>query len=242
MADPSLSEQVIRTDRACPRCGYNVRGLSYTARCPECGTPAIAALTGASLPQLDLPWIEKLRWASVCALGSTMMITVGSFLGCVGTRLVGDGIPIQAAILISAALWLLSSWFATAAYPGCQARSFERARLAARTAQRILRQVIVAAVVVCLLWFAAALLGLVGWLPGAVFIVALLVVAFATFRAIFLPASLHARLRKARRRIELIQSGNVDESSPEFEEFREFDPSSVPADESPLRTPDSERT
>lgn len=172
MTARNLGERVIRTDRACPRCGYNVRGLSYGALCPECGTPAIAALTGAVPSELDSVLSAQIRRASVCALSSILMITVG--LGVTA--------------------------------------------------------------------FAAAALGFSSWIPGIVVVFALVIAALALGTIVFLPAIFHVRLNKAQRRFNLIQSGEVDESSAEFDEFREFDPASAPADGSALRTPDSERT
>jgi hypothetical protein len=35
---PAVPPPDIADDRACPNCGYNLRGLAYTSACPECGS------------------------------------------------------------------------------------------------------------------------------------------------------------------------------------------------------------
>ena len=76
---PDVRDEVVETEAFCPGCGYNVRGLSRSAKCPECATPVWTALSEQLLAYADPAWLETLgggtRWLSI-ALG-VMAVSAG---------------------------------------------------------------------------------------------------------------------------------------------------------------------
>lgn len=68
----------IEHDRACPSCGYNVRGLRVGDRCPECATP----ITGASVARSDTLGSASVAYLRQFARGSVLMsVAAGPFFG-----------------------------------------------------------------------------------------------------------------------------------------------------------------
>ena len=87
-APPDVGDDVVETEAFCPGCGYNVRGLSRSARCPECATPVWTALSEQLLAYADPAWLETLgvgtRWLSIAlvvmAVSAGVRWLVGYFL------------------------------------------------------------------------------------------------------------------------------------------------------------------
>ena len=63
---PEIAPQMLSEDRACIRCGYNLRGLVDEGNCPECGRPVSDSLRGDVLEHADPQGLDKLRFG--CAL------------------------------------------------------------------------------------------------------------------------------------------------------------------------------
>lgn len=83
------------TDRQCPQCNYNLRGLSYEGRCPECGTPITrpaSRTTGTMADEAPSHYVRKLQagflLAAAGAIGAIFsfspMITIIATLCWVG--------------------------------------------------------------------------------------------------------------------------------------------------------------
>ncbi|MFZ4572780.1 MAG: hypothetical protein ACOYN0_00190 [Phycisphaerales bacterium] len=69
LSRPNVDASAIIDDRACERCGYNLRGLKVADRCPECATPIRPYLASPS-DTLGGASVEFLR---VFARGSMLM-------------------------------------------------------------------------------------------------------------------------------------------------------------------------
>ena len=68
----------IESDRACPSCGYNVRGLRVGDRCPECATP----ITGAAMARSDTLGSASVAYLGQFARGSMLMgVAAAPFFG-----------------------------------------------------------------------------------------------------------------------------------------------------------------
>ncbi|MCC6427445.1 MAG: hypothetical protein IT435_11560 [Phycisphaerales bacterium] len=61
------AREAFRFDRLCPRCEYNLKGLSAGMNCPECGalivTPAAASAREDNLTAAPRPYLQVLAWA-----------------------------------------------------------------------------------------------------------------------------------------------------------------------------------
>ncbi len=65
----------IRTDLACQRCGYNLRGLNATGLCPECGTPISLSLRKDLLCYAEPEYVKGLaRGCRRILTGVTMLL------------------------------------------------------------------------------------------------------------------------------------------------------------------------
>ncbi len=65
---PPTSTEAIKYDLSCPRCGYNLRGLSPTGMCPECAQAIRFALREKLLRYADPNWIRAIRLGVVCEM------------------------------------------------------------------------------------------------------------------------------------------------------------------------------
>lgn len=96
---------IIDTDRACPKCGYNVRGLSVGKPCPECGRPIYFGLTAKVEHRLaDAPyWFIRLQSVGLWVIfaGAVMLALVAG----AWESLEWDGLT-TAALAIVGVLWV----------------------------------------------------------------------------------------------------------------------------------------
>ncbi|MDX2131006.1 MAG: hypothetical protein SFY69_03005 [Planctomycetota bacterium] len=133
---------VIGEDRACARCGYNLRGLKPGDRCPECGTPIrIRRDAGGGMTEAPLSYLDRLAlWSTVAIIGAG--VCVASLLATIGASL---GNPLLLAALGLAALgagaWGAGVYHVTgprefgAPSPIDPVREWARLRLIARVSQ-----------------------------------------------------------------------------------------------------------
>ncbi len=106
-ANPTTSASAtVDDDRACARCGYNLRGLSPDGRCPECGALVARSLHGNFLRYADADWLEKLRLATRVKLWN---IVLSLFLG-IGVGILVGGLPREIKLLVASAAALVGVW------------------------------------------------------------------------------------------------------------------------------------
>lgn len=102
--DPGrIPGMVIETDRACPKCGYNLRGLAVGQRCPECGRPIFFGLQSRPAHRLaDAPyWHIRLVQAALWGLLLSAFAAGGIYAA---RELLGASLPILMAL--DATLWI----------------------------------------------------------------------------------------------------------------------------------------
>lgn len=72
------AQGMVICDRACRRCGYNLRGLHREGRCPECGRPVGLSFEGDLLRFADPDWVETLaRGSRLVIIGLGINIVSG---------------------------------------------------------------------------------------------------------------------------------------------------------------------
>lgn len=99
-------------DAPCPRCGYNLRGVTAEA-CPECGCPLAIGLSDPAIPRLL--WWFALLCAATIAVGEGINGAMGlrnaafnwGYPGDVGAWLVWITVSGQCAVAIVAAVLLV---------------------------------------------------------------------------------------------------------------------------------------
>ena len=67
-AKKAAEPKVVRDDRTCRTCGYQLIGLPLDGRCPECGTPVAASGDSDRLDHASGEWLDRL------ALGCRLML------------------------------------------------------------------------------------------------------------------------------------------------------------------------
>lgn len=110
----------IEHDRACPSCGYNVRGLRVGDRCPECATP----ITGGAVARSDTLGSAPVEYLHQFARGSMLMgvaaapffglLLLAAFLGRGGGSLLLGATALAAICSIA---WAIGVQLATAPRP-----------------------------------------------------------------------------------------------------------------------------
>ncbi len=101
---------VILSDRTCPVCEYNLKGLSVGMRCPECGQP-IRPLHGAmheNFAHAPIAYLKNLRFG----FGLMFAGFLGSVVLALAYRGVGGWILASGA-LATGVLWWLGVWIVT---------------------------------------------------------------------------------------------------------------------------------
>ncbi len=79
---------VIETDRACPKCGYNVRGITVGQPCPECGRPVFFGLQAspefvlADTPYVYIRIVQAALWGLFLgAFGAGLALALRGIIG-----------------------------------------------------------------------------------------------------------------------------------------------------------------
>lgn len=101
---------VILTDRACPVCEYNLRGLRVGMRCPECGHPvkSISAVLEENFTDAPIGYLKSLRFAFALMLGGFLGTTLSILIVSEFSQLAARG-----AALGCAGAWWLGVYIAT---------------------------------------------------------------------------------------------------------------------------------
>ncbi|MEL6330323.1 MAG: hypothetical protein AAFR38_11735 [Planctomycetota bacterium] len=137
-----MSGMVIQADRACVRCGYNLRGLSIGGVCPECGTPIASKRERSRLGDslTDAPrWYLKLLILGLVLLNlplAGLVLSVAAIFGGPFVFFIG------AIVMIAGALgWPVGAFIVTVKRPRSEstladaALDSEKLRLAIRITQ-----------------------------------------------------------------------------------------------------------
>ena len=96
---------------ACPKCGYDLVGLSLTGVCPECGDPYTAAIVRRVKPWPGWGWaLGRLGWPFVAVVGLDVLSVV--FLGSTHT----EGLLIAVQMVVVPALMLVGAVSTTHAF------------------------------------------------------------------------------------------------------------------------------
>jgi hypothetical protein len=137
---------IVDTDRLCPACGYNLRGLSAQGQCPECGGPVWYALCDHPAQFADPRWLRSLAWGTRCLWAGFLVLLVAilalAFSAAYMYR--PSGGAVRSVLLLAEALLALGLWLITAsnsaqvAEPTLSARRVARSALVACTALTLL--------------------------------------------------------------------------------------------------------
>jgi hypothetical protein len=103
-------------DRACRRCGYNLKGLPGGSVCPECGTPFTAATIQGrfndNLTDAPLEYLRSLRGGLLILAGSVVL----AIAGLISSFFLGFD-AIAGAALLTGVLWVTGVWLTTSSRP-----------------------------------------------------------------------------------------------------------------------------
>lgn len=102
VAEVTSQASLVDSDRSCVKCGYNLRGLAYTAKCPECGTDVQMSLRGILLQFADREYLDKVltghSWVLNAILVSIVLMVVNIFVAVAlkipGTEVAVSGLSI----------------------------------------------------------------------------------------------------------------------------------------------------
>ena len=103
----------IRTDVACRRCGYNLRGLDHTSRCPECGTAIGLSCYGDLLRFADPNWVETLARGARFILWGILCAILAGILSVVLAAVMGPHPSIYIVSLAGSLVGLYGAWLIT---------------------------------------------------------------------------------------------------------------------------------
>ncbi len=118
----TLREFLARDDTPCPRCGYNLRGLS-DARCPECGLPLTIELLNEAWPILPSAWgvaFVPLLLLAIVAAPVAFALCIGGLVLLAQGRYVPGSMVLTGAVvsgsLVALELWWVrrAAWLASA--------------------------------------------------------------------------------------------------------------------------------
>jgi hypothetical protein len=79
----SVKDGMLKGDRPCLQCGYNLKGLEISGRCPECGGEVLRSLQGNLLIYSASAFVSKLVLGSTLVLWGLVLFCIsliGSFL------------------------------------------------------------------------------------------------------------------------------------------------------------------
>lgn len=111
----AVTGDTIAEDKACPGCGYNLRGLPYGGKCPECARPILVSRPGAfDITEVPRSLINRLRWGVRIALVAWVGMML--FLLLAYIDLLYAGAPVILALGVGATL--AAAWLCTPAIPG----------------------------------------------------------------------------------------------------------------------------
>lgn len=101
---------MILTDRMCPVCEYNLRGLRVGMRCPECGHPikSISAVLNENFTDAPIGYLKSLRFAFAMMLGGFLGTTLSVLVVSEFSQIAARG-----AALACAGAWWLGVYIAT---------------------------------------------------------------------------------------------------------------------------------
>jgi len=110
---------VLQEDRACARCGYNLRGLRADGLCPECAAPIEHSLQGNMLKFADAAWLQKVKRGIALKLWNVLFAVAGGFTGAIIGALAPGVAPLVILVLsiMGAALGIAAAWLLTAPEP-----------------------------------------------------------------------------------------------------------------------------
>lgn len=135
-----MLQQVVAaaSDRACPKCGYSLRGLKVGGRCPECGHPISRPPARFTDALADAP----MRYLKVLAVG--LMLMAGAGVGgaaSMGLARSGHGLSGSAWAVTLSLAWWVGAWIVTRPRPHTENTLHDalldssRLRLAVRVSQ-----------------------------------------------------------------------------------------------------------
>lgn len=117
-AQPSPAE-ILQEDRACARCGYNLRGLQSDGMCPECGAPIEHSLQGNMLKFADGGWLGKVKLGIALKLWNVLFGLVAGAVSFATIKLFPGAAPFVMVIIsiLGTVLGISAAWLLTAPEP-----------------------------------------------------------------------------------------------------------------------------
>ena len=117
---------VLWQDRACRRCGFNLRGLPRTGDCPECGLSIAVSLREPYLQHAEPNWVRGLASGVGWILWSVFVGLAGGII--VGPLSGGDPTVKAGVSLIASLVYLIGVWRLTSPEPGVHREDDPRSR------------------------------------------------------------------------------------------------------------------
>jgi hypothetical protein len=107
MDTPNPNPEAVKYDLPCPRCGYNLRGLSPGGLCPECGQAVTLAFGDKLLRYADPDWVRTIRCGVRFELSWVLLLPAVLILEFIATRYVAIA-GLATCLLFSAASMLIT--------------------------------------------------------------------------------------------------------------------------------------